>query len=121
VHVIVWVIQHNHVAYYATPDSVQRARNSYPHFFSFVFVLGRTAHTGKILADIPRWWMLFMVCFVLPLVVPPASSHQYIGAVYFVGCIIQFKISVHYAHTHPVQKSLGLIASCFLYLAGTPV
>ncbi len=42
--------------------------------------------------------------FVLPFVVPPAPSPQYIGAAYFAGCIIQPKIRVHYAHTHPVQK-----------------
>jgi hypothetical protein len=42
--------------------------------------------------------------FVLLSGVPPASSPQYIGAAYFVGCITHPKLSVHYTHTHPLQK-----------------
>ncbi len=78
--------------------------NSYPPSYHFLFVLGHAAHACDIIAGIPQWCMLFMVCFILPLVVPPAPSPQYICAVYFVGCIIQPKISVYYAHTHLAQK-----------------
>jgi hypothetical protein len=42
--------------------------------------------------------------FVLLLGVPPAPSPQYIGAAYFVGCITHPKLSIHYTHTHPLQK-----------------
>jgi hypothetical protein len=44
------------------------------------------------------------ICFVLPFVVSPALSPQYIDAIQFV---------VHNAHTHPQENSLGLIANCF--------
>ena len=56
--------------------------------------------------------------FVLPFVVPPAPSPQYIGAAYFAGCIIQPKIRVHYAHTHPVQNVwIWLLVACCTRLA----
>jgi hypothetical protein len=82
--------------------------NSYPPFSNFLFVLGYTTHTCNIIAGIPQCCMLFMVCFVLPLVVPPAPSPQCIGAVYFVGCIILRPRTSG-------AKHLGLIASCFLH------
>ncbi len=65
VHGVVWAIQHNPNAYYATPVSVQQVQNSYVPFFSFLFVLGGTAYAGDIIAVILQWCMLFMVLFCL--------------------------------------------------------
>jgi hypothetical protein len=53
VHGVVWAIQYNPNAHYATPVSVQQEQNSYAPFSSFLFVLGGTAHAGDIFADIP--------------------------------------------------------------------
>jgi hypothetical protein len=84
VHGVVWAIQHNPNAYYAIPVSVQQAQNSYVPFSSILIVLGGTAYAGDIIAVILQWCMLFMVCFVLPLVVPPAPSPQIYS--YYIYC-----------------------------------
>jgi hypothetical protein len=121
VHVGIWAIQHNPVAYSATPVSVQQARNSYPPFSSFLFVLVGTAHAGDIIAVIPQWCLLFMVCLVLPLVVPPPPSPQIY--MYCIFCWLyppaQDKRTIH-PHTFGA-KHLALIASCYLHFAGTLV
>ena len=80
---------------------------SYPPFSSFLFVLGHTAHTLNIIAGIPQWCRLFMVCFSLPLVVPPAPSPQYIQVLHMLLIVSSIPRSVYIMPTHIQCKKFG--------------
>ncbi len=121
VHVIVWAIQHHPVAYYATPVSVQLSLEFISTFFPLFFCSWSYS---------PCLWyycwhptvvhvVYGLFCFAFSCASSTITSINRCCIFCWLYHPAQDQRTLH-SHTSGA-RSLGLIASCFLHLAGTLV